>query len=146
MWQCVTNGNKRGADWPLVITLVGSPLFTGDGAQSTSAVIDDPPAKGIKWGLYISAAENLPPTPPDQEPPLLSSTEQRYCSSCQRETNHVVVLVDKSFGQQLTPEQKRKAFIKDFITGWAAGPFLANMDRFERHAICENCGKKVIDE
>lgn len=77
---------------------------------------------------------------------MLSSTEQRVCSSCQRETNHVVVLVDKAFGQQLTPEQKHKAFIKDFITGWAAGPFLANMDRFERHAICENCGKKVIDE
>ncbi|WP_252353664.1 hypothetical protein [Aeromonas jandaei] len=142
----MTNGNKRGADWPLVISLVGSPLFTGDGAQSTSAVIDDLPAEGIKWGCYISAANNLPPTPPDQEPPLLSSTEQRYCSSCQRETNHVVVLVDKSFGQQLTPEQKRKAFIKDFITGWAAGPFLANMDRFERHVICENCGNKVIDE
>ncbi|MFM5695581.1 hypothetical protein ACET6Y_17885, partial [Aeromonas veronii] len=78
--------------------------------------------------------------------PLLSSTEQRYCPSCQRETNHVVVLVDKSFGKQPTPEQKRTAFIKDFITGWAAGPFLANMDRFERHTICENCGNKVIDE
>ncbi len=146
MWQCVTNGNKRGADWPLMITLVGSPLFTGDGAQSTSAVIDDLPAEGIKWGCYISAAENLPPTPPDKEPPLLSSTEQRVCPSCQRETNHVVVLVDKSFGQQLTPEQKHTAFIKDFITGWASGPFLANMDRFERHAICEHCGNKVIDE
>ncbi len=146
MWQCVTNGNKRGADWPLMITLVGSPLFTGDGAQFASAVIDDLPAEGIKWGCYISAAENLPPTPPDKEPPLLSSTEQRVCPSCQRETNHVVVLVDKSFGQQLTPEQKRKAFIKDFITGWASGPFLANMDRFERHAICEHCGNKVIDE
>ncbi|WP_421249659.1 hypothetical protein [Aeromonas sp. 603359] len=129
-----------------MITLVGSPLFTGDGAQFASAVIDDLPAEGIKWGCYISAAENLPPTPPDKEPPLLSSTEQRVCPSCQRETNHVVVLVDKSFGQQLTPEQKRKAFIKDFITGWASGPFLANMDRFERHAICEHCGNKVIDE
>ncbi|MFQ2014541.1 hypothetical protein ACK336_15045 [Aeromonas veronii] len=129
-----------------MITLVGSPLFTGDGAQFASAVIDDLPAEGIKWGCYISAAENLPPTPPDKEPPLLSSTEQRVCPSCQRETNHVVVLVDKSFGQQLTPAQKRKAFIKDFITGWAAGPFLANMERFERHAICEHCGNKVIDE
>ncbi|MGL6413797.1 hypothetical protein ACSZMN_06850 [Aeromonas veronii] len=117
-----------------------------DCAQSTSAVIDDPPAKGIKWERHIFAAESQLPTPPDQEPPLLSSTEQRYCPSCQRETNHVVVLVDKTFGQQLTPEQKCKAFIKDFITGWAAGPFLANMDRFERHAICENCGNKVIDE
>ncbi len=77
---------------------------------------------------------------------MLSSTEKRFCPHCQRETNHVVVLVDKSFGKQPTPEQKRTAFIKDFITGWAAGPFLANMDRFERHAICENCGKKVIDE
>ncbi|VXA87573.1 conserved hypothetical protein [Aeromonas veronii] len=77
---------------------------------------------------------------------MLSSTEQRVCSSCQRETNHVVVLVDKSYGKEVKPEQKRTAFIKDFITGWAAGPFLANMDRFERHAICENFGKKVIDE
>ncbi|MFQ1744176.1 hypothetical protein [Aeromonas sp. 603079] len=118
----------------------------GNSAKSTSAVIDDPPAKGIKWGRHISAAENLLPTLPDKESPLLSSTEQRVCPSCQRETNHVVVLVDKSFGQQLTPAQKRKAFIKDFITGWAAGPFLANMDRFERHAICEHCGNKVIDE
>ncbi|MFW2329596.1 MULTISPECIES: hypothetical protein [Aeromonas] len=142
----MTNGNKRGADWPLVISLVGSPLFIGDGAQSTSAVIDDLPEKGIKWGHYISAAENLQPTLPDKEPPLLSSTEKRFCPHCQRETNHVVVLVDKSFGKQPTPEQKRKAFIKDFITGWAAGPFLANMDRFERHAICEKCGNKVIDE
>ncbi|WP_429088440.1 hypothetical protein [Aeromonas allosaccharophila] len=142
----MTNGNKRGADWPLVITLAGSPLFIGDGAQSTSAVIDDLPEKGIKWGHYISAAENLQPTLPDKEPPLLSSTEKRFCPHCQRETNHVVVLVDKSFGKQPTPEQKRKAFIKDFITGWAAGPFLANMDRFERHAICEKCGNKVIDE
>ncbi|MFB2854602.1 hypothetical protein ACE1BL_06280 [Aeromonas allosaccharophila] len=142
----MTNGNKRGADWPLVITLAGSPLFIGDGAQSTSAVIDDLPEKGIKWGHYISAAENLQPTLPDKEPPLLSSTEKRVCPHCQRETNHVVVLVDKSFGKQPTPEQKRNAFIKDFITGWAAGPFLANMDRFERHAICEKCGNKVIDE
>lgn len=146
MWQCVTNGNKRGADWPLVITLVGSPLFIGDGAQFASAVIDDPPARGIKWGRYISAAESLLPTLPDKEIPLLSSTEQRYCPSCQRETNHVVVLVDKSYGKEVKPEQKRTAFIKDFITGWAAGPFLANMDRFERHVICENCGNKVIDE
>ncbi len=146
MWQCVTNGNKTGTDWPLVITLVGSPLFTGDSAQSTSAVIDDLPEKGIKWGRYISAAENLLPTLLHKESPLLSSTEQRVCPSCQRETNHVVVLVDKSFGKQPTPEQKRTAFIKDFITGWAAGPFLANMDRFERHAICEYCGNKVIDE
>ncbi|WP_231554851.1 hypothetical protein [Aeromonas allosaccharophila] len=142
----MTNGNKRGADWPLVISLVGSPLFIGDGAQSTSAVIDDLPEKGIKWGHYISAAENLQPTIPDKEPPLLSSTEKRFCPHCQSETNHVVVLVDKSFGKQPTPEQKRKAFIKDFITGWAAGPFLANMDRFERHTICEKCGNKVIDE
>ncbi|WP_322863325.1 hypothetical protein [Aeromonas allosaccharophila] len=129
-----------------MITLAGSPLFIGDGAQSTSAVIDDLPEKGIKWGHYISAAENLQPTLPDKEPPLLSSTEKRVCPHCQRETNHVVVLVDKSFGKQPTPEQKRNAFIKDFITGWAAGPFLANMDRFERHAICEKCGNKVIDE
>ncbi|MFQ1787403.1 hypothetical protein ACK39B_12485 [Aeromonas veronii] len=54
---------------------------------------------------------------------MLSSTEQRVCPSCQRETNHVVVLVDKSFGKQPKPEQKRTAFIKDFITGWAAAPF-----------------------
>ncbi len=143
--MCDKRKQKR-AKWPLAISLVGLPLFIGDGAQSTSAVIDDPPEKGIKWGRYISAAENLLPTLPDKEIPLLSSTEQRVCPSCQRETNHVVALVDKTFGQQLTPEQKRKAFIKDFITGWAAGPFLANMDRFERHAICENCGNKVIDE
>ncbi|MCJ8215260.1 hypothetical protein [Aeromonas veronii] len=109
-------------------------------------MIDDLPAKGIKWGCYISAAENLLPTLPDKELPLLLSTEQRVCPSCQRETNHVVVLVDKSYGKEVKPEQTRTAFIKDFITGWAAGPFLANMDRFERHAICENCGKKVIDE
>lgn len=70
MWQCVTNGNKRGTDWPLVITLVGSPLFTGDSAQSTSAVIDDLPEKGIKWGRYISAAENLLPTLLHKESPL----------------------------------------------------------------------------
>ncbi|HHQ4884505.1 TPA: hypothetical protein ACSP3N_001072 [Aeromonas veronii] len=77
---------------------------------------------------------------------MLTSNERRFCPSCQCETSHVVVLVDKSFGQQPTPEQKRKAFIKDFITGSAASPFLANMDRFERHAICEHCGNKVIDE
>lgn len=85
-----------------------------------------------------------PPT--DKENPLLASNEKRFCPSCQRETSHVVVLVDKSFGKQPTSEQKRKEFIKDFITGWAAGPFLANMDRFERHVICESCGNKVIDE
>ncbi|HEH9417355.1 TPA: hypothetical protein SIA31_001355 [Aeromonas sobria] len=77
---------------------------------------------------------------------MLASNEKRFCSSCQHETSHVVVLVDKSFGKQPTPEQKRKEYIKDFITGWAAGPFLANMDRFERHIICESCGNKVIDE
>lgn len=48
---------------------------------------------------------------------MLSSTEQRYCPSCQRETTHVVVLVDKSYGKEVKPEQKRTAFIKDFITG-----------------------------
>ncbi|HHQ4761700.1 TPA: hypothetical protein ACSP8C_002075 [Aeromonas veronii] len=126
--------------------MLTGPLFMGNSAKSTSAVIDDLPAKGIKWGRYIFAAESLLPTLPDKEIPLLSSTEQRYCPSCQRETNHVVVLVDKSYGKEVKPEQKRTAFIKDFITGWAAGPFLANMDRFECHAICEKCGNKVIDE
>ena len=77
---------------------------------------------------------------------MLTSTERRFCPSCQRDTHHVVVLVDKSHGKPPIPEQRRKAFIKDVITGWAAGPFLANMDRFERHIICEACGAKVIEE
>ncbi|MFB2862903.1 hypothetical protein [Aeromonas sp. MdU4] len=77
---------------------------------------------------------------------MLTATEMRFCATCQRDTNHIVVLVDKSYGKQVKPEQRRKEFFKDFVTGWAAGPFLANMDRFARHSICENCGTKVIDE
>ena len=96
--------------------------------------------------LHICGGKPAAHSSAQEVPPLLSSTEQLVCPSCQRETNHVVVLIYKSYGKEVKPEQKRTAFIKDFITGWAAGPFLANMDRFERHVICENCGNKVTDE
>ncbi len=70
VWQCVTNGNSRGARRPFWSPLLTGPLFMGNSAKSTSAVIDDPLVKGIKWGRYMSAAENLLPTLLHKESPL----------------------------------------------------------------------------
>ncbi|MFV0450120.1 MAG: hypothetical protein ACK5MF_16980 [Vibrio sp.] len=71
--------------------------------------------------------------------------EVRYCSDCEIETYHVVVLVRKQ--SQFTGEKYRnlKEFIAGAIKGWAVGAFIASMDDFERHLVCENCGNKTIE-
>lgn len=67
--MCDKRKQKRGRQ-PLWSPLLTGPLFMGNSAKSTSAVIDDLPEKGIKWGRHISAAENLLPTLLHKESPL----------------------------------------------------------------------------
>lgn len=49
-------------------------------------------------------------------------------------------------GRDLSDNRKLKEFISGFIKGWALGPFIASMDEFSRHLVCENCGEKTIED
>jgi protein-arginine kinase activator protein McsA len=68
--------------------------------------------------------------------------ESHYCKTCATETNHVIVLVRKTNRNT----SKFMEFLTGFITSRAVGPFLAAMDEFERHRVCERCGTKEIEE
>ncbi|MGF1736830.1 hypothetical protein [Photobacterium satsumensis] len=72
--------------------------------------------------------------------------EVRLCPCCRAETYHVVVLVRKPTGYKNADDRKVKEFISGFIKGWALGPFVASMDEFCRHLVCENCGEKTIED
>lgn len=61
------------------------------------------------------------------------------------ETHHVVILVRKQSAFKGAKNQKLKEFIAGAIKGWALGAFVASMDEFERHLVCEKCGKKTVE-
>ncbi|EJE4557623.1 hypothetical protein BWI06_RS10145 [Vibrio parahaemolyticus] len=75
----------------------------------------------------------------------MSKIEIYYCSSCGTETPHVLVLVRKQSAFKNQKNQKFKEFIAGAIKGMALGSFFAAMDDFERHLICERCGKKIVE-
>ncbi len=75
----------------------------------------------------------------------MSKTEMYFCSGCGKETPHVLVLVRKQSPFKNEKNPKRKDFIAGTIKGWALGPFISAMDEFERHLICEKCGKKIVE-
>ena len=71
--------------------------------------------------------------------------EIHNCSNCGVETRHVLVLVRKESEYKNSKNRKFKEFISGVIKGWALGAFVASMDEFDRHLVCENCGNKIID-
>ncbi|MCM0147180.1 hypothetical protein KCN56_01180 [Photobacterium galatheae] len=77
---------------------------------------------------------------------MIAGMEKTYCKGCCREEHHVVVLVRKPTGFEKSSNRKLKEFIAGFIIGWAVGPFLASMDAFSRHLVCEVCGTKIIED
>ncbi|HAS6346877.1 hypothetical protein LZU85_02845 [Vibrio sp. IRLE0018] len=72
--------------------------------------------------------------------------ENHYCEHCQTETPHVVVLVRKTSAFKSDPQRSRKEFIAGFLKSAVFGAFLASMDEFARHLVCERCGHKVIED
>ncbi|MDF2154575.1 hypothetical protein [Vibrio sp. CAU 1672] len=72
--------------------------------------------------------------------------EVHFCPSCGVETQHIVVLVRKPTGFENASNRKFKEFVAGAIKAWFVGPFIASMDDFSRHLICENCGRKFIEE
>ncbi|WP_375057973.1 hypothetical protein [Zobellella sp. DQSA1] len=68
-----------------------------------------------------------------------------HCASCGTETRHVVVLVRKTSAFKNEQNGKFKEFISGVVKGWFLGAFVASMDEFSRHRICETCGEKVIE-
>ncbi|ASI92361.1 MULTISPECIES: hypothetical protein [Vibrio] len=76
----------------------------------------------------------------------MEKRENRYCSVCGKNTDHVVVLVRKESPFKEDKKRKRKEFLTGFLKGWAFGAFLASMDDFSRHCICEQCGTKTIED
>lgn len=73
-------------------------------------------------------------------------TETHYCSACDADTSHVLVLVRKESPFKEAKNRKTKEFLAGVLKGWALGPFIASMDEFERHLICEKCGNKIIED
>ncbi|OIQ26522.1 hypothetical protein [uncultured Vibrio sp.] len=71
--------------------------------------------------------------------------EHGFCCVCAEQTKHVVVLVRKP--REYVGKQNRsvKEFISGFVKSCAVGGFLASMDEFARHKICEQCGTKTIE-
>ncbi|PSU35187.1 hypothetical protein [Photobacterium lutimaris] len=72
--------------------------------------------------------------------------EVRLCPCCRVETYHVVVLVRKPSVYRNQNHSNMKEFISGFIKGWALGAFVASMDEFSHHFVCENCGEKTIED
>ncbi|MFC7418494.1 hypothetical protein ACFQNF_01195 [Iodobacter arcticus] len=73
-------------------------------------------------------------------------SEIRHCSVCGVDTNHVVVLVRKTNPFKGEQHSKFKEFLHGAIKSWFLGAFIASMDEFSRHRICEKCGNKVIED
>ncbi|MCF7481538.1 hypothetical protein L3V31_07330 [Vibrio sp. J1-1] len=67
------------------------------------------------------------------------------CAACRTKSKHITVLVRKPSPFSGSIHRKYKEFIAGLIKGWAVGPFLASMDEFSRHTICERCGHKTIE-
>ncbi|MDD1780070.1 hypothetical protein LRP49_02555 [Enterovibrio sp. ZSDZ35] len=76
---------------------------------------------------------------------MLHQIESYPCTACHITSKHITVLIRNPSPFQGAKDQKRKEFIAGLIKGWAVGPFLASMDEFSRHTICENCGRKTIE-
>ncbi|EKF9702956.1 hypothetical protein O1C89_002333 [Vibrio cholerae] len=73
-------------------------------------------------------------------------SEVCHCSQCHADTNHVVVLVRKESPFKDRPNSKLKEFWHGAIKGWFLGAFVAAMDDFSRHRVCEACGHKEIED
>ncbi|HDM8170989.1 TPA: hypothetical protein P0E23_003622 [Vibrio harveyi] len=73
-------------------------------------------------------------------------TEVFLCPKCGVETHHVVVLVRKKSAFEGDKNRGKKEFITGFLKSAVFGAFLASMDDFSRHLICENCGNKIIQD
>ena len=69
-----------------------------------------------------------------------------YCAECHRDTSHIVVLVRKPSEFRGEKNQKLKEFFAGVVKGWALGAFVASMDEFSRHKVCEVCGTKIIED
>lgn len=74
---------------------------------------------------------------------MTTQTEVCFCESCGIDTVHILVLVRKPSGFK---NSKKKEFIAGVIKGWFLGPFIASMDEFSRHLICEKCGTTIIED
>jgi hypothetical protein len=72
--------------------------------------------------------------------------EMCFCKSCRIETPHILVLVKKPTGFENAKNRNKKEFVAGIIKGWFLGPFIASMDEFSRHLICEKCGTKIIED
>lgn len=77
---------------------------------------------------------------------MSNNTEQCFCKSCATRTCHILVLVRKPSPFKGAKNRSRKEFIAGLIKGWFLGAFVASMDDFSRHLICEKCGTKTIDD
>ncbi|WP_369433711.1 hypothetical protein [Psychromonas sp. MME1] len=77
---------------------------------------------------------------------MLKQTEMCFCKSCAASTHHILVLVRKPNPFKNVKNRKRKEFIAGLIKGLMVGPFIAAMDDFSRHLICEKCGTTTIDD
>tara|TARA_Y100001960_G_scaffold114279_1_gene122348 strand:+ start:786 stop:1013 length:228 start_codon:yes stop_codon:yes gene_type:complete len=72
---------------------------------------------------------------------MITNKEVSYCKQCDEQTTHIVVLVRDD-----PKPNKVKDFLNGFIKSAAVGAFEASMDDFSRHSICEQCGKKTIND
>ncbi|MGR2669392.1 hypothetical protein [Vibrio campbellii] len=77
---------------------------------------------------------------------MSNKTEVVMCPSCGLETHHVVVWVRKKSAFEGDKNRSKKEFISGFLKSTVFGAFLASMDDFSRHLICENCGNKIIQD
>ncbi|QIA65305.1 hypothetical protein GT360_17320 [Vibrio astriarenae] len=72
---------------------------------------------------------------------MISQKEIQYCSACDTQTTHTVVLV-----REEPKESKLKDFVYGMIKSSFIGGFYSAMDDFSRHSVCEQCGKKTLND
>lgn len=76
---------------------------------------------------------------------MISSKEVRFCSDCEEDTNHAVILIRKKSPFINEPNGPFKEFLSGFLSGTFLGGFVASMNEFDRHVICNGCGKKIVE-
>ena len=71
--------------------------------------------------------------------------EKRYCKECNKEVDHVAVIVKSQSSPAVGKKAKFKEFMSAFFAGWGAGAAAGFMELKDAHLVCNKCGHKIIE-
>ncbi|WP_371373922.1 hypothetical protein [Thalassotalea aquiviva] len=71
--------------------------------------------------------------------------EVRFCKECNKDKEHVGVIVKPQYQAKIGKKEKIKEFLSALVAGWGAGPTAGFMELRDLHLICKTCGHKIIE-